>query len=157
MITHSITLVKKESTDANDEWDEYAMFRNAWPTRHTPHTPRSFKRMDKITYAQYITRIPKKIGDFLVINSLDLNGPDAKNIWRWYVIKDIQELHNMVEYADDLDPKCMYLQALSAYSNGVPPTPFWSSPTFYKVVEPTSVPQEVKDAYANISNRSKAN
>jgi len=153
MITHKITLKAKARVIDDDEWGGYLGM-----DRHYHNSFRNVPRkLDKISYTQFITKLPCKIGDLLVVKSLDLNGPEALQPFRWYVVSDIQELHQMANYTTDLEPQCLYLQPLSTYSPGYKAQPFWSNPLLYKVVEQTSVPQVIKDAYANLQNQCQAN
>ncbi|HET8688106.1 MAG TPA: hypothetical protein VFM18_15840, partial [Methanosarcina sp.] len=102
MITHEIQVVKE--TNNNHLW---------------PYSASSPKTMSKIEYATYIEDIKSKfkVGDVLIGN-FDADSPvrdmNNFNLFRFNILKDIQELHQHVKYING-KPECLYVQNLGSY------------------------------------------
>ena len=89
---------------------------------------RESSKMGKLEYASFISRIPLKVGDYII--NASLSDSTLANLHQNAVFKleDIQEVHLMVEYEytgqTDL-PRCLYVK------NGAG-SAFWTPPHRWK-------------------------
>jgi hypothetical protein len=104
MITHEIQVVSPSLVSTETSY------------RHWPYPsakPKLPAKMDKLEYAKYITNLPFKVGSIIVSSRGSHEVPtDEIGVERMYVVTDIQELHNFVDYDTDMKPRCLFLKNL---------------------------------------------
>ena len=90
--------------------------------------------MGKFEYNKYLNDLPFRREDFIIHASID--NYDKISHWAIYKVVDIQEIHYMVEYANDGKPNCIQVTNLAGT------TKFWVNPDRFKLC-----PQEVIERF----------
>lgn len=160
MLTHQIKFKKTKVAQAFSDSDDNDL--GNWPyvgdnrKNHHGILNGGFKRFDKLGYAQYLNRLPMKVGDFLVWHDCADLPFDHLEIYRFNVVEGFQEVHLQADYSDHFIPRCVAVRALTAQPNPTYST-YYSRPDNWYVIPPDKVPQFVKDTYANMVNQSQKN
>jgi hypothetical protein len=152
VITHTIAPYKKSGVftvvtqvvdeyDTNDYYEAWYKHRGRTETPLYPHQqwdnkyqklqPAPLQRFDKLGYAQYITKLGLKKGDWVVAEF-------TYNAWAEgalpdrciYEVMEVQEIHFQPEYTADYIPRCVMMRALPYDGIG-----FWSAATGYYVID----------------------
>jgi hypothetical protein len=82
-------------------------------------------KLSKFEYNKYLNELPFKKGDYVVGASID--NYDRLTIWAIYKVKDIQEIHYLVEYDPYSNPLCIELESTNEASR------FWATPSRWKL------------------------
>jgi len=141
MITHEIQVVNPSIISSDRD------FRH-WP--YPAAKPRLPSKMDKLEYANYITNLPFKVGSIIVSSRGNNEVPvEEIGVERMYVVTDIQELHNFVDYDIDMKPRCLFLKNLHIPRH----QGFYSSADSWMILQYSEISDKAK-AYVDARNSS---